>query len=92
MADIPKGTRVQYHGSIANMHGEYTVAYRCDCDRCEGVFDEAWDVLYWSTASRHRATLDTSHLNRYVLTEDGHYETLTCVRAESITVIAEINA
>lgn len=36
-------TRVRYHGSLVEEHGEFTVVGPCDCDDCAQHFACAWD-------------------------------------------------
>lgn len=39
-------TRVQYHGSLIEYHGEYRLLGPCDCDDCDQQFSCAWDNYY----------------------------------------------
>lgn len=43
MPQTVMATRVRYHGSLTEHHGEYRVLGPCDCDDCAQQFSCAWD-------------------------------------------------
>jgi hypothetical protein len=83
---VPAGLVVRYHGSLTEMHGSYSIAAECDCDRCDEAWDEAWRVAYWSASPRARSSnMRIWHKRRYVLTETTGGNVLECVGNSSIT-------